>query len=1059
MTRMPEAWDYLILTASNDRQAQAYASLLKLRRDTGRLARVRQTLVVADIEGRRIGSGGSTLECLLAVLNREASARAIDLGREGATEEILRRLRILIVHAGGDSRRLPAYGPCGKIFLPVPGESEGALSETLFDRLVPTFLGLEPADAGEGQVVVTSGDALILLDAEAIRFSGRGLIAVGCEAAPEEAARHGVFCRGEGDRIRLYLQKPSVVEQRCLGALDRYGKALLDAGVMSFDASACATLLGAFDACVDARGQLSWPPAVRHALLTRGVDLYREICCALGTEASVEHFVRSARASGSIWDEAGLAALFPRLHAIPFRIQALPQCSFLHFGSTRQLIPSGITLATQSHELASGMTCLSVNNDVSAGGSIAGSDAWVESCHISAPLSLSGHNVVVGLDIDAPLSLGRGAAIDVLSGLDRAGAAVWFVRCYGVDDDFKTPAERGGLFCGRPLAEWIAAALCSADDIWDASIPESERSLWNARVFPAEATADYRRWLWIHSIDDASAEQKQTFRTSDRYSAEEVALLADQDAFHIRRARMRAARVHSSLSHAFRRESSFSAADLAFTLAHSTAPASSVSAVLTLACEHLGAGPTAGLDSLVPCRILHALGSAVDQLAHDDAQPLAGLLPDLRASLPRSVRDWMQTSPIRLEPDQGARAWAARLRALAFDHLNSAILASSLGAGERPRNALRPDETIWGRGPARIELGGGWTDTPPYTLEHGGDVANVAVNLNGQPPIHCYCRMVEEPVIRLSSIDGGTRMEIRTLDELVDYRRPGDRFALSKAALAISGFSREAADWPSAYTLEDMLRAFGGGIELTTLVGIPKGSGLGTSSILGAVILAVVNRLMGRPSDQRALFHDVLRLEQALTTGGGWQDQAGGGVGGAKVTSTRPGMVPTPRIHYVPSDLVDPRRNGGSTLLYYTGMTRIAKNILQQIVGGYLDRDGRIMAALEEEHLVAHNVADALSLKDAAGFGRSVNAAWELQKRLCGTVTNETIEQLLDTVRPYVHGMRISGAGSGGFLLMIAKSGRDAARIRELLEARPLNDRARFFDYEINDAGLEVTTC
>lgn len=162
-----------------------------------------------------------------------------------------------------------------------------------------------------------------------------------------------------------------------------------------------------------------------------------------------------------------------------------------------------------------------------------------------------------------------------------------------------------------------------------------------------------------------------------------------------------------------------------------------------------------------------------------------------------------------------------------------------------------------------------------------------------------------------------------------------------------------------------MLAEFGGGLEMTTLVGIPKGSGLGTSSILGAVILAVVNRLMGRALDQRRLFHDVLRLEQALTTGGGWQDQAGGGVGGAKITSTLPGLIPAAHIHYVPSDLLDPKMNGGSTLLYYTGMTRIAKNILEQIVGGYLDRDRSIMQALAEEHLVARQIADALSRKDA----------------------------------------------------------------------------------------------
>jgi len=407
----------------------------------------------------------------------------------------------------------------------------------------------------------------------------------------------------------------------------------------------------------------------------------------------------------------------------------------------------------------------------------------------------------------------------------------------------------------------------------------------------------------------------------------------------------------------------------------------------------------------------------------------------------------------------GTATGKSELCAAAFRQLSEAILASSMTTGERPRNALRPDETIWGRGPARIELGGGWTDTPPYTLEYGGDVINVAVNLNGQPPIHCYCRVVDEPVIRLSSIDGGRHIEIAELKDLLDFQRPEDRFALAKAALAISGFSPDMAAWPKDITLARMLEEFGGGIELTTLVGIPKGSGLGTSSILGAVIMAVVGRMTGRPQSRRALFHDVLRLEQALTTGGGWQDQIGGGVGGAKITSTKPGLFPDPSIHYVPADVVDPKANGGSTLLYYTGLTRLAKNILQQVVGGYLNRDRAIMQTLAEEHQVAHAIADAMALKDAAAFGHYVNVAWELQKRLCGTVTNETIERLLARVRPHVHGMRISGAGSGGFLLMICKSPRDAAQVREMLEREPLNESSRFFDFEINEAGLEVTTC
>ena len=61
----------------------------------------------------------------------------------------------------------------------------------------------------------------------------------------------------------------------------------------------------------------------------------------------------------------------------------------------------------------------------------------------------------------------------------------------------------------------------------------------------------------------------------------------------------------------------------------------------------------------------------------------------------------------------------------------------------------------------------------------------------------------------------------------------------------------------------------------------------------------------------------------------------------------------------------------------------------------------------------------------------------------------------------FAHTRKRSGAyaGSGGFLFMICKSPQDAARVRQMLEQEPLNDRSRFFDFEINHAGLEVTTC
>jgi galactokinase/mevalonate kinase-like predicted kinase len=216
---------------------------------------------------------------------------------------------------------------------------------------------------------------------------------------------------------------------------------------------------------------------------------------------------------------------------------------------------------------------------------------------------------------------------------------------------------------------------------------------------------------------------------------------------------------------------------------------------------------------------------------------------------------------------------------------------------------------------------------------------------------------------------------------------------------------------------------------------------------------------MGRAPSRRELFYDVLRLEQALTTGGGWQDQIGGAVEGVKLISTEPGLVPDARIHFVPSDLLDPRVNNGVTLLYYTGITRLAKNILQEVVGRYLDRDRAALATLRQIHRLGSEAADAMAHKDLRLFGRLVDRSWKLNKQLDPNSSNQDIEDLLARVDAHVHGAKLLGAGGGGFLLLVCKSPKDADEVRRLFDASPPNRRARFFDFDINRQGLVVSVC
>jgi fucokinase len=538
MSASRSPWDYLIVTASNALQAQAYESQLQARRELGLLPRVRESIVVPDLEGKRIGSGGSTLWCLVEILQRERARRGIGLtGGRGAIEQALSHLRILIVHAGGDSRRLPAYGPCGKIFVPLPGAPESALPPTLFDRLVPAFLALPEGIPGRGQVVVASGDALVRFDASTVEFTQPGLIALGCYATPEEASRHGVFCIGEDGTGSLYLQKPSIETQRAAGALDECGRAPLDIGVMQMDAAAAAALLSTFGLEPAGEGGLDFAPQARRRILGHGVDLYREICCALGCAATLEQYNSSARASGSTWPAELLAQLLPALRAIPFHVQLVPECRFLHFGSTRQLIESGLALAAEDRSLPPTSTLLMVNSTVGGQGRIAGTHSWMEGCHVTSLLELSGQNVITGVDVESPLTLPPEACLEVLPGRSRGGEDVCFVRCYGVRDTFKHSLLEDGQFCGRPLLSWLAAAGIPPDEVWPGVERPAECSLWNARVFPAvREVSGFRYWLWMYAPKSASVAELRAFRSADRYSAAEIALLTDQAAFHRRRA-------------------------------------------------------------------------------------------------------------------------------------------------------------------------------------------------------------------------------------------------------------------------------------------------------------------------------------------------------------------------------------------------------------------------------------------------------------------------------------------------------------------------------------------
>ena len=1058
MPETADSWDYLIVTASSPRQAAGYRSLLDVRRRFGMLSRVGEVLVVPDPGGRRVGSGGSTLFCLLEVLRREMppGAQADPLARR----EALGRLRVLILHAGGDSRRLPAYGPCGKLFVPVPGRNDSALPHTLLDCQVPVYLSL-PAPPGGGQVVVAAGDVLLDFRPESVVLAAEGITALAAYGGTGQGRHHGVFCTGSGRAVTRYLQKPDEDEQHAQNAVDRYGRVLLDLGCLSFTGSAAADLLEVAQPATE-NGQLKLTGPVGDAILSDGLDIYREIGCALGTGTTPDQHRQAARAAGASAPDEVLEMLYRHLHATPLSVCPLPQCRLTHAGTTSELLQSGLDLMRAGARATGPRARVELNNALGPSSALGGGPAWIEGCRIDAELTLGGRNVLVGADADTPAELGEGVCLDVLPGRDEQGQPVCFARWYGVDDNFKLgPDDEAATFGALPLNDWMAAADVTAEDLWPTEPDPDKRTLWTARIFPAVSTpADAWAWGWLHDPRTADDAGMQAWRDARRYSLAEMHDLADDERFHERRYRIRVAGVAENLRWLFGPQSELSAGELAFLLRRSDRPGELAAAALEEAFWHqANAEQLPPEQAFVFSRVAHALGSTVQELADQEDQPLGELLEGLDEGTDAPAAAWAEHLGLTPAPDRPAGPWAQGLKDAAFAHLQGAVLASAARWPVPPKRTLRTDEIVWGQAPARFDLAGGWTDTPPYALEHGGAVVNAAVDLNGQPPIHCYARPIAEPVLRVASVDLGQRVEIRTLDELLDFQVATGPFSLAKAALAFSGLSPLSAAWPEGIELDEILRRFGGGLELTTLAAIPKGSGLGTSSIVAAVLLATVQRTMGRLLGGRDLFHAVLRVEQALTTGGGWQDQVGGVIDGVKLISAEAGLVPDIRAHHLPTAALDPAANGGCTLLYYTGVTRLAKNILQNVVGRYLDRDRGTVQTLRRIAALAPRVAEALSARDLAALGHGVREAWELNKQLDPDSTNPAIEQLLARIEPHAHGYKLLGAGGGGFCLVIARSPEHAAALRAELAAEPPNELARFFDVGLSDTGLSVTVC
>ena len=369
--------------------------------------------------------------------------------------------------------------------------------------------------------------------------------------------------------------------------------------------------------------------------------------------------------------------------------------------------------------------------------------------------------------------------------------------------------------------------------------------------------------------------------------------------------------------------------------------------------------------------------------------------------------------------------------------------------------------------PARIDLAGGWSDTPPISFEHGGAVACLAVLVDGKRPLRAQCRMTRKEGIKLRtesrSLDdeallNSAEVNIHNLGDISDYNNPMEDCALLKCALLQLGLVsldsiRAGDDSPIQPHLKKFCQSDADdiGLEIISQSFLPTGSGMGSSSILGGCIIAAVAKCVGitltgmadddvptqevEVNDANSLIHAVLETEQLLTTGGGWQDNIGGLVGGLKLGSSDAHFLPLQtkvQRFDLPQPMIDELNQ--RLILAFSGKPRLAKNILSNVLRRWARRSEEIMTTVDGLVKGAEEAIQCIQNEDLDSLGKVVSQYWQYKIAMAGVdsgVEPKSVHDMLEILssRGDIVGGTLCGAGGGGFLAMLASTGKTSKDI------------------------------
>jgi UDP-N-acetylglucosamine pyrophosphorylase/galactokinase/mevalonate kinase-like predicted kinase len=379
-------------------------------------------------------------------------------------------------------------------------------------------------------------------------------------------------------------------------------------------------------------------------------------------------------------------------------------------------------------------------------------------------------------------------------------------------------------------------------------------------------------------------------------------------------------------------------------------------------------------------------------------------------------------------------------------------------------------------------------------------VINASINLGvtgrddkSQPPIECYLRVIDRPVLRLVSLDLKASADVTSIEEVFDFAR--DYLGLLKAAVIAAGLvppGMEGCGQSMESLLERVIGKPGLGLEIVSKVNdIPKGSRLAVSTNLLGSLISMCMRATGQVSSLDGELNEVERRVIAARailgewiggSGGGWQDSGGVWPGiklieGAEATADDPEhsvsrgrLLPKHKVFSLEEISADTRQKlQDSLILVHGGMAQNVGPILEMVTEKYLLRSPAEWEARQDAIKILDQIVDALNRGDIKAVGKLThqNFFGPLQKIIpwCTNLfTNSMVKQCEDKYGQQFWGFWMLGGMAGGgmgfiFDPTVKKEAQAWLQTAMVDTKRQMETRLPFamdpvvYDFEINDRG------